>query len=128
MKPEVPVDREQGKVQEDEQIQANAPAPIEPTPTQADEAMLEGVVQNAGVEQPAQQAPAGQPAYTVRNPNLLLPASVNYGNFNNRGAKTPVETAYDAGTLFQVLGRTNPTFKLVSEELLGAKRGSNPRH
>ena len=123
---EVPVDREQGMVQEDEQIQANAPAPIEPTPAEADEAMLESVVPEPTLEQAAQPAAAQQSSYTVRNPNLLLPSAVNYGGFNNR-TKTPVEVSYDAGLLFEVLARDNPIFQVISDELLGAKQRGNIR-
>ena len=123
---EVPVDREQGMVQEDEQIQANAPAPIEPTPAEADEAMLESVVPEPTLEQAAQPAAAQQSSYTVRNPNLLLPSAVNYGGFGNR-TKTPVEVSYDAGLLFEVLARDNPIFQVISDELLGAKQRGNIR-
>jgi hypothetical protein len=119
MKPEVPVDREQGKVQEDEQIQANAPAPIEPTPAQADEAMLEGVVQNAGVEQPAQQTE--QPAYTVRNPNLLLPASVNYRRFAQQ-RPTPTEVEHNLGLFWQVMADSPGASELTRNVARGLLR------
>jgi hypothetical protein len=121
----VPTEKEQGATQQEEQLAATAPPPLEPTPTQADEAALANVAQSAAVAQPAQQAaPAQQPAgYTVKNPYTLLPPTVNFSKVNGERPKSAVEVQYDAGLLFEILGQTNGTFKLIADELLGAKRG-----
>jgi hypothetical protein len=121
----VPAEREQGAVQQEEQLAAVAPPPLEPTPTQADEATLANVAQSAVVAQPAQQAaPAQQsPGYTVKNPYALLPTAVNFSRVDGDRPKSAVEVQYDAGLLFEILGQTNGTFKLIADELLGAKRG-----
>jgi len=121
MKPEVPVDREQGKVQEDEQIEAAAPPAIEPTPTEQDEAMLESVVPEAPVEQVAQQAPTGQPSYTVRNPNLLLPANVNYRRFTPQ-RPTPTEVNHNLGLFWDVLANSPGASELTRSVARGLLR------
>jgi len=65
--PSAPQEREQGAVKAQEELEAAAPAPLEPTPTQADVASEEAVVQTAqqalGVgaepDMPRQGAPEG---------------------------------------------------------------------
>jgi hypothetical protein len=57
------------------------------------------VTQTGNVAQGAQQPMAGQQGMTIRNPYMLLPASMN---FPDRQA-TPVERRYRAGLLWDVL-------------------------
>jgi len=127
--PSTPIEPEQGAVQKQEALEASAPPPIEPTPAQADEAVMQGVVQNAAVVQPGQQAvaeqqaaPAMQPGYTVKNPYTLMPARINFRGIGRQTPKSQVERNYDAGLLFEVLGRTSPAMRIISEELLGKTR------
>ena len=96
--------------------QLPAPAPgIDP------EAIAQAVVGNAGVVQPVQQAPAGQPGYTVRNPYMLLPSRVNFGSLNGGQQKSQVERDYDIGTLWEALAadpRSSDTAKMVARQLM----------
>jgi hypothetical protein len=121
--PSVQQEPEQGAVQIAEQMAAAAPPPLEPTPTQADEAALATVASNATVSETGNMSPAGN-GYTVKNPYTLLPARMNMGNLSRSQGKSGVEQQYDAGVLFDMLGRTSPAFKVISEELLGKNRGS----
>lgn len=73
------------------------------------------VTPQALVAQEAQQPP--QQGYTIRNPYMLLPAKMNFGQFQEQ--KTQVEQKYDAGLLFEVLGKDNPAMQSVADELLG---------
>jgi hypothetical protein len=120
---QVPIEREQGAVQEQEQIEANAPPPIEPTPTQTDAAMT-NVAPEVPVAQPAQQQQTMQQSgYTVKNPYMLMPSTANYSGVMGERPKSSEEQAYDAGLLFQFLGNSNPVFKYISEELMRTRRG-----
>lgn len=63
----------------------------------------------------AQPAPQG---YTVRNPAMLIPASMNFPN----RAKTVVERNYDAGLLWQVLAgdsKADPLTRIIANALMG---------
>lgn len=123
--PKVPEEREQGAVQEQEMIEAGNPTPPEETPAAQDEAVVQAAVDTAeAVAQGAQPEQMGQqPAYTVRNPHMLLPSNANFGRATGQRRKTPAETSYDAGLLFRLLAKDNPMFKLISEQLTGAGRG-----
>jgi hypothetical protein len=120
---QVPIEREQGAVQEQEQIEANAPPPIEPTPTQTDAAMT-NVAPEVPVAQPAQQQQTmQQPGYTVKNPYMLMPSTANYSGVMGERPKMGAEVQHDSGLIFEILGRSNGTFKLIADELLGVNRG-----
>lgn len=130
--PSVPQEREQGAVQETEALAAAAPPPIEPTPTEAD------VASEGAVAQAAQQAmgigaepddmgvktSAPQQWYTVKNPYMLLPARMNYANFQQGPQKTQVERNYDVGLLWEVLAsdpQADPTTRMIARSLMGVE-------
>jgi hypothetical protein len=117
----VPTEKEQGATQQEEQLAATAPPPLEPTPTQADEAALANVAQSAAVAQPAQQAAPTQQSvgYTVKNPYTLLPPTVNFSKVNGERPKSSAEQNYDIGTLFDILGSRDPFMKRIADELMG---------
>jgi hypothetical protein len=74
--------------------------------------------QTGNVAQGAQQPMGGQQGYTVRNPAMLIPASMNYPN----RAKTMVERNYDAGLLWQVLAgdsKADPLTRIIANALMG---------
>lgn len=127
--PSAPQEREQGAVQAQEALEATAPPPLEPTPAQADVASQEAVVQSAqqavmGNEAEPdmpQSAPAG---YTVKNPYMLLPSRVLYGNFNRETVKTPVEKNYSAGLLWDALAQDSSASPIVRQIAQALKDGS----
>ena len=60
----------------------------------------------------------GQQGTTIRNPYMLLPATMNFPN----RSKTVVERNYDAGLLWQVLAsdsRADPLVRTIANSLLG---------
>ena len=75
------------------------PAPAVPLPQQT-----------VGINQ------VNRPGVTIKNPYQLLPASLNFPQ--TRTNKTPVEVSYDAGLLFDMLGRESREFKVIADELL----------
>ncbi len=123
--PSMPEEREQGAVQEQEAIEANAPPSLEATPVQMDEAALQTVAPQSAVVQVAQQPPVVRQGYTVKNPYMLLPSNVNFANAQmGPTPKTPTEQRYDAGLLFEVLSKTSPVLATAANELLGKKHGN----
>lgn len=121
--PSAPLEPEQGAVQEQEVLESMAPPPIEPTPTEADEAALSGVVQPPAVAPPVQQA--AQPGYTVKNPYTLLPPGVNFRGIGASAPKSKVERAYDIGLLWQVLAadpNASELTRFVARGLTGKKK------
>lgn len=60
-------------------------------------------------------AAAQQEYFTVKNPYMLLPHTVNFP----QEKKTPVEQRYDAGQVFAMMADSSPVFRMVSKELLG---------
>jgi hypothetical protein len=115
-------------VQEQEQLAAGAPPPLEPTPTQADEATLASVAQTATVAPPAQQDVSGQQpstGYTVKNPYTLMPSSVNMAGANLSTPKSKVERSYDIGRFWQVLAsdpNASELTRMVAKSLTGQRK------
>jgi len=121
--PSAPIEPEQGAVQEQEALEAMAPPPIEPTPTQADAAVMQAVAQNAVPAQPA--APVQQPGYTVKNPYTLMPPGVNFRGVGTTTPKAKVQRAYDIGLFWQVLAsdpNASELTRFVARGLTGKKR------
>ena len=71
--PKAPEEREYGAVQEDENLDATAPPPIEPTPAQADEESL-GRVEETMEEAIAPQDAVAQPEQQPRQPTTPRPS------------------------------------------------------
>lgn len=122
--PTVPEERDYGAVQEQERLEAAAPAPIEATPEQMD------VASEGAVAQVAQQYGTGaepdefaqQPqGYTVKNPYMLMPYQMWKDKITSgERTKTPTEADYDVGTMFRVLGALDPTMRVIADELTGS--------
>lgn len=130
--PNVPEERAYGTVQEQEQLEAAAPAPIEASPEQMDTVAQEAVMQTAqeamgtGAEPDDMgiKNPPSQDGYTVRNPYMLLPARMNYANFQQTPQKTQVERNYDVGLLWEVLAsdpQADPTTRMIARSLMGVE-------
>lgn len=92
-------------------------------------AQAQGMAQTAEAAAPAMQAaapgapqqPMGQEDYTVRNPYMLLPASMNFPP----RAKTPIEQRYSAGLLWEVLAsdpQSSDLTRMIARSLLGADK------
>lgn len=117
----VPEEREQGAVQEQEAIEATAPPPIEPTPTQADEAAMAAVSSNAPVAATGNAPIQETTGYTVKNPYTLMPARVNMGQVAGT-PKSQVERSYDIGRFWAVLAsdpRASEITRYVARSLIG---------
>jgi hypothetical protein len=72
---------------------------------------------------PEEAQATGEPEYfTVQNPYMLLPASINFPQQNPQ--KTPVERDYDVGLLWNVLAdssSTNQSIRTIAKRLLGGE-------
>ena len=80
-------------------------------------------IAQAAVAPDAQQAAPEQQGYTIKNPYMLLPAKMNFGQFQGRGP-TPVEQQYDAGLLWRVLADSptaDPITKQIAKRLAGGE-------
>ncbi len=125
--PQVPEEKAYGAVQEEAALEAAAPPPIEETPVQADAASEEAVAQVAQQAMTEQQAPTQSQGYTVKNPYMLLPASMNFRGYGANGEriKTPVERQYDAGLLWDVLASDSNAPEItrtIARGLMGKKK------
>jgi hypothetical protein len=93
-------------------LAAAQPAPGVPMP---EVPATEPVAQEAPVAQAAQQY------VTIKNPYMLLPASLN---FPQQQGKTPVEQNYDVGLLWRVLAdspASDDSIKTIASRLLGGE-------
>jgi hypothetical protein len=120
--PSVQQELDQGAVQATEQLAAGAPPPLEPTPTQADEAALAAVSQSAPVSGTGNMPQTG---YTVKNPYTLMPAAVNMRGAGLSTPKSQVERSYDIGRFWQVLAsdpRASELTRFVARSLVGGKK------
>ena len=96
-------------------LAAAQPAPGVPLPETP-------VTGESPVAQAAQQQPAPQQYVTIRNPYMLLPASLNFPQQNPQ--KTQVEANYDMGLFWQILARdsnNDPRIQEVARSLMGEK-------
>jgi len=95
---------------------AVAPLPQEPPPVEPEQIAQQAAAPLEGAP-PEQQAQVPQEGFTVRNPYLLLPPTVNFARAE--GQKTPSDRRIDAGLLFQILAKNNPTFDFLVKEMTG---------
>ena len=115
--PTSPEERDQGAVQAQEQLEAAAPAPLEPTPAQADEtamAAIEEQIALTPVEGEA-QAPVEQTPNMWRIPH-------DYSKVLGVEHKPPMQRQEDVGYLWAALANdpnAHPTIRMIAESLMG---------
>ena len=71
----------------------------------------------------AQQAAPEQQGYTIKNPYMLLPSKMLYGDITGQRA-TPVEQQYEAGLLWRALANSptaDPITKQIAKRLAGGE-------
>ena len=128
--PSAPEEREQGAVKEQEQLEATAPPSLEPTPAQADEATLEGVMETAAaaaepVVQPEQQGQAGQQPYqpVLRQPNMWrIPH--RYDGVLGTQPKSPRQATEDIGMFWDILASSpnvDPGVRAIANAIRGER-------
>lgn len=79
---------------------AVAPLPQEPPPVEPEQIAQQAAAPPQGAP-PEQQAQVPQEGFTVRNPYMLLPPTVNFA----QSRKTQAERNYDVGMLWEVLAQ-----------------------
>jgi hypothetical protein len=126
--PTVPQEKAQGAVKAEAQLAATAPPPIEPTPTQADEAAMQAVAQNAGI------SPTGKTPVSGNTPQPPIPnmwrIPTNYQGVLGQEHKPVMQRQEDIGYLWQALAsdpNVHPIVRQIAESLKGGgpRRGSN---
>jgi hypothetical protein len=95
------------------QIDAQAASMPAPAPAIDPAAIAQAVAAEAPVAQDAQQG------YTIKNPYMLLPAKMNFGQFQGQGQKTQVEQKYDVGIMFDAISANDPAMRVIADELMG---------
>lgn len=108
-------EKEQGAVQNEEAAEATTAAMSE---AQSPEQVADTAV---GAAVAPEQAPPAEPieGYTVQNPYMLLPPTLNY--FPQQ-RKTQPERNYDAGLLWEVLSedaQADPLTQMIARRLTG---------
>lgn len=125
--PSVPEEREQGAVQEQEQLAASAPPALEESPAQADETAMQDikeavadVVSGGGVVPPEQQAKAAQQPPQRETNMWLLPQ--RYDRVLGYERKPVIQRQEDVSQLWAALAadpRTHPVIRDIAAKLTG---------
>lgn len=123
--PKAPEEREYGAVQEDENLDATAPPPIEPTPAQADEESL-GRVEETMEEAIAPQDAVAQPEQQPRQPTTQRPSMWRiphrYDTVLGTQSKKPRQAVEDIGMFWEVLANStsvDPSVQAIARAIMG---------